>query len=79
MRAKDHNPTTNNYKLGRPERSRKAIINTYPFINDNWILLTYPLGDSNKTLRPLREAKLVARAEWKNSRHEGWWREGKKN
>jgi len=44
---------------------------------DNWILLTHPLGESNKTLPPFPEAKLVARAEGENSRHKGWWREAK--
>ena len=41
--------------------------------SDNWILLTH----RNKTLAPFQEAKLVARVEGENSRHEGWWREGK--
>ena len=44
---------------------------------ENCILLTQPLGDSNKPQPPLREAKLVARADGKNNRHKGWWREGK--
>jgi len=44
---------------------------------DNWILLTHQLEQINKTLPPLWEAKLVARAEGKNSRRKGWWREGK--
>ena len=44
---------------------------------DNWILLTQPLGASNKTLAPLRETKLIARADGESSRHKGWWREGK--
>jgi len=44
---------------------------------DNWILLTQPLGVSNKTQPPFREAQLVARAHGKCSRHKGWLREGK--
>jgi len=43
----------------------------------SWILFTQPLGDSNKPQPPFREAKLVAMADGKNSRHKGWWREGK--
>jgi len=35
------------------------------------------LGASNKTLAPLRETKLIARADGESSRHKGWWREGK--
>jgi len=46
---------------------------------DNWILLTQLQGASNKTQPRFREAKLVARADGKNSRHNGWWREGKMN
>jgi len=44
---------------------------------DNLILLTQPLGASNKTQPPFREAQLVARANGKGSRHKGWWRERK--
>jgi len=44
---------------------------------DNGFLLTQPLGVSNETQPPSREAKLVARADGKSSRHKGWWREGK--
>jgi len=33
---------------------------------DNWIS-THPQGESNKTLPPFREAKLVARAEGENN------------
>jgi len=44
---------------------------------DNWILLTQPLGASNKTQAPFREAQLVARADRKSSRHKGWWQKGK--
>jgi len=38
---------------------------------------SHPLGASNKTQPPFREAQLVARADGKCSRHKGWWREGK--
>jgi len=44
---------------------------------DNWILLTHPLGDKNKSQPPLAESQRIARAEGKCSRHKGWWREGK--
>jgi len=44
---------------------------------DNWILLTRPLGASNKPQPPFREAQLVARADGKCSRHKDWWRERK--
>jgi len=44
---------------------------------DNWILLTQPIGGSNKTQPPFREAKLISRVDGKSSRHKGWWREGK--
>ena len=44
---------------------------------NNWILLTHPLGAKNKSLPPLKESLMIARAEGKCSRHEGWWREGK--
>ena len=46
---------------------------------DNWILLTQPLGASNKTQAPFQEAKLEVRADGKNSTHKGWWRKGKMN
>jgi len=42
---------------------------------DNWILLTHPLGASNKPQPPFREVQMVARADSKCSRHKGWWRE----
>jgi len=46
---------------------------------DNWILLTHPLGASNKTQPPFRETQLIARADGKCSRHKGWWWEEKDN
>jgi len=57
----------------------KQILDMTPTLaaTDNWILLTQPLGASNKTQPPFREAQLVARADGKCSRHKGWWREGK--
>jgi len=44
---------------------------------NNWILLTHPLGAKNKSQPPLKESRMIARAEGKCSRHKGWWREGK--
>ena len=46
-------------------------------LTDNWILLTHPIGDKNKSQPPLAELQGIARAEGKCSRHKGWWREGK--
>jgi len=45
---------------------------------ENWILLTpgQQLGKSNKLQPPFQEAKLVARAHWKKSKHYCWWQEG---
>ena len=45
---------------------------------ENWILLTQPLGESNKPQTRFHEAKLVARTHVENSRHKGWWREKKR-
>jgi len=39
------------------------------------ILLTQPLGGSNKPQPPFQEAKLVARPDEKSNTHKGWWRE----
>jgi len=58
---------------GEEKQQLMPILST----TDNWILCTHPLGESNETLLPFREAKLVARMEGENSRHKGWWREGK--
>jgi len=44
---------------------------------DDWILLTHPLGATNKSKPPLAESLRIARADGKCSRHKGWWREGK--
>jgi len=58
---------------GEEKQQLMPILST----TDNWILLTHQLGESNETLPPFREAKLVAKAEGENSRHKGWWRERK--
>jgi len=44
---------------------------------DDWILLTHPLGANNKIQPPFRGVHMIARANGKCSRHQGWWREGK--
>jgi len=68
-------PTVINWS-GLDDREKLDLIPTLSS-TDNWILLTHPLGASNKTQPPFREAQLVARADGKCSRHKGWWREGK--
>jgi len=57
----------------------KEKLNLIPTLSasDNWILLTHPLGANNKPQPPFTEAQLVARADGKCSRHQGWRREGK--
>ena len=61
---------------GLDDKEKLDLIPTFS-TTDNWILLTQPLGVSNKTQPLFREAMLVARADGKSSRHKGWWREGK--
>jgi len=68
-------PTVINWS-GLNDKEKSDLIPTLS-ATGNWILLTHPLGASNKTQPPLREAQLVARADGKCSRHKGWWREGK--
>jgi len=64
--------------LGLDNQEKLDLILTLS-TTDNWILLTQPLGASNKTQPPFQEAKLVVRADGKISTHKGWWREGKMN
>ena len=77
MGRKEFNPTIDGGKLGRPNGEEKQQLMPTLSTTDNWILLTHLLKESNKILLPFREAKLVARSEVQNSRHKGWWREGK--
>jgi len=68
-------PTVINWP-GLNDSEKSELIPTLS-TTDNWILLTHPLGASNKTQPPFRESQMVARADGKCSRHKGWWREGK--
>ena len=60
---------------GLHEKEKLDLIPTLA-ATDNWIFLTQPLGASNKTQPPFREAQWIARADGKCSKHKGWWREG---
>jgi len=55
---------------GLDEKEKLDLIPTLT-ASDNWILLTQPLGASNKTHPPFREAQWIARADGKCSRHKG--------
>jgi len=68
-------PTVINWS-GLDDKEKLDLIPTLS-ATESWILLTNPLGASNKTQPPFRKAPLVARADRKCSRHKGWWREGK--
>jgi len=68
-------PTVINWS-GLDDKEKLDLIPTLA-ATDNWILPTQPIGASNKTQPPFREAQLVAKADGKCSRHKGWWREGK--
>jgi len=50
-----HNQTVINW-AGLYEAENQQLVPILS-ITDNWILLSHPLGKSNKTLPPLREAK----------------------
>ena len=61
---------------GLNDKEKAELIPTLS-TTDNWILLTYPQGASNKTQPSFRELQMVARADGKCSRRKEWWREGK--
>jgi len=54
-------PTVINWS-GLDDKEKLELTRTLS-ATDSWILLTHPLGTSNKNQPPFREAQLVARAD----------------